>query len=184
MIMGKLKEGLIHIYTGNGKGKTTAAVGLGLRAAGAGLKICFMQFLKGYTVYNEAKMFKKLTKQCRVIRFKEVHPLFCSKKNGKSATAKLKKQAFEDFKVAKNIVLSKKYDLVIMDEVINIVCQNFVPENELIKIMDTKPKGTELVLTGRDASQRLIKKADYVTEMYLIKHPYYKGTKARIGIEV
>jgi len=180
----KLKEGLIHIYTGNGKGKTTAAVGLGLRAAGAGLKICFMQFLKGYTVYNETKMFKKLTRQCRVVRFKEVHPLFCSKKNKKSAVAKLKKQAIKDFKTARSIVLRKKYDIVIMDEAVNLVCQNFVPENELIKIMDEKPKGTELILTGRGASQKLIKKADYVTEMCLIKHPYYKGTKARIGIEV
>jgi len=151
--MGKLKEGLIHIYTGDGKGKTTAAVGLGLRAAGAGLKICFMQFLKGYTVYNETKMFKKLTKQCRVVRFKEVHPLFCSKKNEKAAVAKLKKQAFEDFRVARSIVLSKKYDLVIMDEAINIVRQNFVPENELIKIMDKKPKGRHRV--GSDGERGL-----------------------------
>lgn len=170
---------MVHIYTGNGKGKTTAAVGLAVRAAGAGLKVCFIQFLKGYTAYNELKMLKKI----KIVRFKQAHPMFCAKRKMKSAMAVLKKQATKDFQAAKKIVLSKKYDVVVMDEVINIVSQKLVPEGELIKLIDAKPKKVELVLTGRGASRSLIGRADYVTDMRLVRHPYYKGKKARKGIE-
>jgi len=170
---------MIHIYTGNGKGKTTAAVGLALRATGAGLKVCLIQFLKGSTVYCELKMLKK----AKIIKFKEAHPAFCAKEKIKVATSKLMKQAEKDFLAAKKITLNKMYDVIIMDEVINLVSQGFVPENELIGLIDELPRKAELVLTGRGASKKLIRKADYVTDMRLVKHPYYKGKKARKGIE-
>jgi len=174
---------MIHVYTGNGKGKTTAAVGLAARALGAGLRVCVIQFLKGSTAYNETKLLKKITGKYKVIKFKQVHPMFCSKRNQSIAATKLKGQAMKDFQTAKEIICSSKYDVIVMDEVINLVNQNFVPEAELLKLINEKPKKIELVLTGRGASKKLIDKADYVTEMCLIKHPYTKGAKARKGIE-
>ena len=173
---------MIHVYTGGGKGKTTAAVGLAVRASGAGLKICLIQFLKGYTAYSELAALKKLSKKCKIVRFKEQHPIFCSGDKNRT-TAKLKKQAAGDFEAAKKLVLSKKFDLVIMDEIINLASQGFVPEKELIKLIKSAPKKLELVLTGRGASKNLLRYADYATDMRLIKHPYYKGARSRKGIE-
>ena len=173
---------MIHVYTGNGKGKTTAAVGLAVRASGAGKKICLIQFLKGCTAYNELKTLKKLSGKCRIVRFKEQHPIFCSR-DKKKAAAKLKKQAAGDLEAAKKLVLSKKFDLVIMDEIINLASQGFVPEKELIALIRSAPRKLELVLTGRGASRNLLREADYATDMRLIKHPYYRGKKPRKGIE-
>jgi len=175
---------MIHIYTGDGKGKTTAAAGLAFRAAGAGLRVCVIQFLKGRAQYNEIEMFRKLSKKCRIIKFDQVHPMFSSRSRTKSiAEAKIRIQAQDDFETAREIVLSKKYDVVIMDEIINLVSQDFLPKRELTELMDATPRKVELVLTGRGASKALLERADYATEMRLVKHPYYKGKKARKGIE-
>jgi len=170
---------MIHAYTGNGKGKTTAAMGLALRAVGAGLKVCVIQFLKGRSAHSELKALKK----AKVVRFKQAHPAFYPKGRMKSAAAALKRQAGKDFQKARKIAESGKFDIVIMDEVINLVSQNFLPEDDLVSLIDSMPKKTELVLTGRGASRRLIKRCDYATDMRLVRHPYYKGKKPRKGIE-
>jgi cob(I)alamin adenosyltransferase len=179
--MKRLSKGFVHLYTGTGKGKTTAAVGLALRAIGAGLRVCLIQFLKGSTAYNESKPLKKMAKQCTIVRFSQVHPLFCAKK--KATIGALQRKLAKDFQRVKEIVGSGNYDVVVLDEVINTVDQRFLPETALLELIATKPQHLELVLTGRGASSRLKKKADYVTVMRLVKHPYYKGTKARPGIE-
>lgn len=175
---------MIHVYTGDGKGKTTAAVGLAFRAAGAGLRVCMIQFLKGRAEYNEIKILRKLSKRCKIIKFDQVHPMFSSGSRTKSiAGARLRMQAQDDFETAREVVLSKKYDIVIMDEIINLVSQNFLPERDLTELIGATPKRVELVFTGRGASRALLERADYATEMRLVKHPYHKGKKARKGIE-
>jgi len=181
--MAKLKKGLVHIYTGDGKGKTSCAAGLVLRAIGSSLSVCIFQFLKGFAESGEIKALKKCKKNLKVVRFKEAHPMFFCKEKRRSAKRLLKKQALKDFLRAKKIILNDKYDVIIMDEIINVVNQRFVPEAELIKLVDAKPKNTELILTGRGASKELIKKADYTTHMLMVKHPFCKGKKARKGIE-
>lgn len=185
--MVKLKQGLVHIYTGNGKGKTTAAIGIAIRAAGAGLRVGIFQFLKDGSFNSaEKEVFKRLTPGIEFMRFKETHPLFC-KKTCKAENAldiaKLKASIYRDFNKVKSEVKKKKYDLAVLDEIINAASQGFIDERELIGFIRSKPKNMELVFTGRNAGRALVEMADYVTEMKELKHPHRKGICARRGIE-
>ncbi len=174
------KSGLVHIYTGEGKGKTTAAIGLAIRAAGNGMKVLFVQFLKGGEESGELKIFKKLQENIEVIRLDQRHPIFFKKGDTKEELINASKEALN--LIAKKIE-SDKYDLIILDEINNLIAQGWADINELTNIIRKRPEGVEIVLTGRGAPQELLEIADYVTEMKAIKHPFKKRIKARKGIE-
>lgn len=181
--MGRLERGLVHIYTGNGKGKTTAAFGLAVRALGEGLKVLIFQFLKGNApLTGETALIKVITRGAKIIRFlDEKHPIFVPEE--RFVEKKLKEQIEKDFSAAKEIIMKGDYDLVILDEINNVMKNGWLSKGEVQDLIRQRPKNVELVLTGRGAPEEIIEMADYVTEMKLIKHPSQKGVKARRGIE-
>lgn len=174
-----MSKGLIHVYTGKGRGKTTAAVGLAMRAAGHGKKVLILQFLKsGIKDSGEVIIAKK--SNIKVIKFKgQTSPIF----NPKVKLSELKKSVKEAIALSIKKIKSGSYDLIIMDEFNNLVSSGYATIGDVKKIIREKPEGLELVFTGRGVSEELIKVADYVTEMRMIKHPFNKGVKARKGIE-
>lgn len=169
-------KGYVQVYTGNGKGKTTAAFGLALRAAGAGLKVFIAQFVKGMK-YSELESIKKLDD---MITIKQYGRGWFIEKEINQEDINL---AQNGLKEVRNIINSGDYQLVILDEA-NIAThfKLFSPQ-ELLDIINSKPEHVELVITGRHADPLIIDKADLVTEMHEIKHYYHKGIKARPGIE-
>ncbi|MBI4680079.1 MAG: cob(I)yrinic acid a,c-diamide adenosyltransferase [Nitrospirae bacterium] len=174
-----MSKGLIHVYTGEGKGKTTAAFGLAKRAAGHGRKALILQFLKSMAKDSgEAVSSKKAG--IEVIRFKNQNtPLF----NPRANLSKLKEAIKKSIAFSKKKKKSGSYDVIIMDEFNIVLSDRLATMNDVKKIMNAKPESLELVFTGRGAPEKLIKIADYVTEMRMIKHPFNKGVKARKGIE-
>lgn len=169
------EKGYIQVYTGNGKGKTTAAIGLAIRAAGAGLKVLFAQFVKGlpYSEHKALSRFENITiKQFGREGF--IH--------SKPSQEDIDK-ALEGYNYIMEVFKEDIYDVVILDEANIAVFFNLFSEDDLLKLMDKKPSNTELVITGRYATDRVIEKADLVTEMKEIKHYYQKGVIARVGIE-
>lgn len=171
-----MEKGYIHVYTGPGKGKTTAALGLALRATGAGFKIIMIQFMKGRR-YNEINSIEKIP-NFKIVQYGRDE--FVSKKNPEKIDIDL---AEKGFNFAKEVIKNNKYDLVILDEINVAVDYNLISLNDLLKLIEQKPKKLELVLTGRYAHPEIVKIADLVTEMLEIKHPYQKGIKARAGID-
>lgn len=171
----KSQLGKIHIYTGEGKGKTTAAVGLAVRAAGAGFKVCFIQFVKGRPS-AELKVLKKIP-SITAHRFGDKK--FIYKYGGEVD----KVEAAKALALAEKVISSKKYDLVILDEVT--VAQHFglFTVKQIVDLIKNKPVDLELVVTGRKVASAILKLADYVTNMQEISHPYKKGVRARQGIE-
>jgi cob(I)alamin adenosyltransferase len=169
------KRGFIQVYTGNGKGKTTAALGLALRAAGAGLKVFICQFLKGRPS-SELKSLKKLSADITIRRCGGKSFVIHPRKDDKLCA----RQAFR--KVSK-ILSEGIYDVVVLDEINCAVAINLIDINSLIKLLKEKPRHVEVVLTGRDAPKKLLAIADLVTEMKEIKHYFREGVKARTGIE-
>jgi cob(I)alamin adenosyltransferase len=166
---------LIQVYTGNGKGKTTAAFGLALRAAGAGLNVYIGQFAKG-RCYNEIKAFKKIGK-IKVEQFGRACFI-------KATPEKTDQQiAFAGLKRLNQIITQRKYQVVILDEINIAVKLGLIPLVDLLKLIKTTPKNIELVLTGRYAHPKIIKLADLVSQIREVKHYYTKGVKARQGIE-
>ena len=174
--MGKLKKGYIQIYTGDGKGKTTAALGLALRAAGFGMKIFIAQFIKGRK-YSEIKALSKFSENITVKQYGR--GCFIMREPEEKDYVFAEKGLAE----IKEIVFGGLYDLIILDE-INIALQlELIKTQDLMDIMTGKPENVELILTGRGADKDIIEKADLVTEMKEIKHYYKKGVLARTGIE-
>jgi cob(I)alamin adenosyltransferase len=171
-------RGYVHIYTGNGKGKTTAALGLALRAAGRSLKTCIVQLMKGQS-YGELDGVKMLSSLIMIEQFG--HPHFCrfteppEEKDVQRAKAALKR--------IEEIMASKACDLLIADEAVTAMLFNLITEDDILSLIKKKPHGMELVLTGRGATPSLIDAADLVTEMQDIKHYYTRGVQARKGIE-
>lgn len=175
-LMKKNLEGLVQVYTGNGKGKTTAAIGLGIRACGHGYKVYMIQFLKPSMNYGEHKGIKKV-KNFKIDSYgiKEF-----AKPDTKSLYEKLSRKAFDK---AAEVISSGRYDVVILDEINFAVTYGYVKREDVIRLIEQKPKTVELVLTGRDAPKEILEKADLITIMQEVKHPYNKGVKARKGIE-
>lgn len=170
--------GLIHIYCGDGKGKTTAAVGLSVRAAGAGKRVLFAQFFKDGSS-SEIKILEQLP---------QVQTDICKTHYGfyKRMDEVERGQARRDYTALLEDVLEKARDaadLLVLDEVISACNHGMVPENRLLEFLEGKPKNLEVVLTGRGPSQALVAMADYVTEMKKEKHPFDRGIPARKGIE-
>jgi len=175
--MTKLEKGLVQVYTGNGKGKTSAAFGLALRAAGRGLKVYIIQFIKGGFDYGELyviDMIPNITLKA-FGRGKFITDIPPSKQDYELAQAA--------FSLSKEIVESGKYDVVILDEINVAVQLDLVEVHDVVKLIKDKPKHVELVLTGRYASNKVVEVADLVTEMQEVKHPFRVGTGARMGIE-
>ena len=170
------EKGYVHIYTGPGKGKTTAALGLGLRAAGAGLKVHIIQFMKGRR-YSEINTIDKIPNMTISQHGRDV---FVFKEKPEQIDVDLARKGFE---FAKKIVKDGKYDMIILDEINVAVDYNLIPVEEVLKFIIEKPEKLELVLTGRYAHPEIIKIADLVTEMLEIKHPYHNGLKARKGVD-
>lgn len=169
-------RGYIHLYTGDGKGKTTAAMGQAIRAAGAGKKVFIAQFAKGQA-FSEASLIKQLL------------PAITIKQYGLECFI-LKSPTREDRAVARRglnelleIIRSDKYDLIVLDEANIAIFYNLYTTQELIGILQQKPESTEIVITGRYATQEMIDYSDLVTEMVEVKHYYQKGVLARKGIE-
>ena len=171
-----MQKGYIHVYTGFGKGKTTAALGLGLRAAGAGLKVHMIQFMKGRR-YSEIDSIENLP-NFTISQYGRDE--FVSKEKPKQIDIDL---AQEGFAHTKDVIKNTKYDMVILDEINVAVDYNLIPLDNVLKLIEEKPEKLELVLTGRDAHPELVKIADVVTEMLEIKHPYQEGVTARKGID-
>ncbi len=174
-----MKKGLIQIYTGNGKGKTTAALGLALRAVGHGMKVLMVQFMKGNVQYGEWVSAKKLSPYLTIIQ--SGRETFISKPNPDPKDLEL---AQEGFLTAKKAIQNKEYDIVILDEINLAIDYGLIPLSDLLQVIDSKPEATELILTGRYVHREVLMRADLVTEMVDRKHYYEKGVPAREGIEI
>ncbi|SCY94726.1 cob(I)yrinic acid a,c-diamide adenosyltransferase [Alkaliphilus peptidifermentans] len=176
----QLEKGLIHIYTGDGKGKTTAAVGQGTRTAGGGYKVLMVQFLKGDDT-GEIHSIEKLAPNFSLIRYAPLNNFykFLSEEE-KNATIR---EVERGIKEIGTYLESEEYNLIILDEIMAVLFNEIVTIKEVVELIEKKPPLVELILTGRNAPEELINLADYVTEMKMIKHPFEKGIYARKGIE-
>lgn len=169
-------HGCIHIYTGNGKGKTTAAIGQGIRAVGHGLTVYMIQFMKGRR-YSELNTLEKI-------------PGFTIKQFGRDEFVNKQKPdqididlAHQGLHHATQIITANKHDLVILDEINVAIDYHLIPLQDVLTLLDHKPPAMDLILTGRFAPPELIQKADLVSEILEIKHPYQQGTPCREGID-
>mgnify|MGYP001103618122 CR=1 FL=1 len=169
-------KGYVHVYTGNGKGKTTAAFGLALRAVGAGLRVYIAQFVKGMR-YSETNTLAKLQDFITVKQYGR--SCFINRNPGEEDI----QAAQEGLEKVKEIMRSGEYQMIILDEANIATHYNLFSVEEFLDFIEAKPEEVELVITGRYADPRVIEKADLVTEMKEIKHYYHKGVKARKGIE-
>lgn len=175
----KIEHGLVHVYTGEGKGKTTAALGLALRALGWGLKVMMIQFIKGYKEIGEMEFAEKHPENFTIRQF----ALDITRSiDGRDVLAR-KKEASEAMDYAEQIVKSGEYDLVILDELAVAAHYELIELSRILKLIEGKPASVELVITGRNAPSELIRAADYATEMLLIRHPYENGIQARQGVD-
>jgi len=172
-----LEKGLIQVYTGDGKGKTTCALGLALRAAGQGFRVYIIQFMKGRPT-GEAGAAARLAPEVTLRYF------------GRPGLVKLKSPAPEDlallqegWALARQVLAAGEHDLVILDEINLALTHNLIPLEEALTALQQRPPGVEVVLTGRQAPPELVAMADLVTEMRPVKHYYQAGVKARRGIE-
>ncbi|MFH2013312.1 MAG: cob(I)yrinic acid a,c-diamide adenosyltransferase [Pseudomonadota bacterium] len=175
----RLKKGMIQVYTGNGKGKTTASLGLALRAIGHGYKVYMIQFMKGDIEYGELTSSEKLLAPYLTIK-QMGRADFVNRENPNEIDVDWAKKGF---KLAQEVVLGGEYDLVILDEINVAVDFGLVALEDLLKLMQDKPENVELILTGRYANPEVVQKADLVTEMLNIKHYYTGGIESRDGIE-
>ncbi len=174
----QLERGCTQVYTGNGKGKTTAALGLALRAVGRGLRVCFFQFIKGGGPYGEHLLDDRLA------------PLFTIIQTGRPGWVNTKditedrRLAQEALEQARTGLVSGDYDLFVCDEINGAVGFGLIDVEQVLELIKLKPAGVELVLTGRNAHEQVIEAADLVTEMREVKHYYKAGVPARTGIEM
>lgn len=174
------EKGLVIIYTGDGKGKTTASLGLCVRAVGYDKKVCIIQFIKGSWKYGELDGIKKLAPNVELYQKGLGFVGIIDDKLDKSEHIKAAGEAL-DF--AREKIHSGDYDIVILDE-INVAIQlKLIEVGDVVNIIENKPKSLDLVLTGRNAKDEIIDRADLVTEMREIKHPFQKGIKAKKGID-
>lgn len=174
-------KGLIQIYIGNGKGKTTAAIGQGVRAVGRGLKVIMIQFFKGQKS-GEIQVLQKLDKNYQVLRFNS-QAKFVLQMDEKEKQL-LFEESGQGLKKAAKIIENNTCDLLILDEISCLLNEKIVTTDRIIQLLKKKPRTMEIILTGRDMSQDLINLADLVTEMKDIKHPFNRGIKARQGIDL
>jgi len=174
------KKGLVIVYTGDGKGKTTAALGLCVRAVGYDEKVCIVQFIKGSWKYGELDGIKKLAPNVELFQKGLGFVGIIDDKLDKSEHIKAAGQALI---FAREKVVSGGYDIVILDEINVAVHLGLIEVGDVLKLIDDKPPLLDLVITGRNAREEIIERADLVTEMREIKHPFRKGIMAQKGID-
>jgi cob(I)alamin adenosyltransferase len=171
---------MVHINTGDGKGKTTASIGLGIRAWGRGMRVLMVQFLKGADT-GEIRTLKKLEPDFTLYRGTEIKKFTWEMDEGE--LEQTKKAQRDQFELAVCEALSGSWDLIILDEIMAAVTTGMIPLNDVMEFVKCKPDKLELVLTGRDAPSGLIELADYVSEIKAVKHPMERGVPPRRGIE-
>jgi len=175
---GPLGKGYIQVYTGDGKGKTTASLGLAVRAAGHGLHTVIVQFMKGWIDYGELKGIAMLAPHAEI--HQAGRDTFVNRKNPDPEDIRLAREGWE---LAKGVILGKKADIVVLDEINCAADYGLLSAAEVVEVLRRKPDGMEIVLTGRGAPAEFVDIADLVTEMREIKHYYAKGVDARVGVE-
>ncbi len=169
--------GLIQVFTGDGKGKTTAALGEALRACGHNYRVLVIQFMKGDIKYGEVNIAPKVPN----LELKQFGlPTFVKKGEPSTEDLKLAKQGFE---FAKSVIKNKKYDMVVLDEINVAIDYGLLKLEDVLKLLKERPPGVEIILTGRYAPKEIIEIADLVSNIEEIKHPYQKGILARKGVE-
>jgi len=175
---GKLDVGYVHVYTGEGKGKTTAALGQAFRSVGHNMKAFMILFMKGNIEYGELETARRLAP---FIEIREMgRETFVSKENPEQIDIKWAEDGLE---LAEQVLYSGEYDMVILDEINVAIDYGLIELKKVLKLIHNKPLKVELILTGRDAHPEIIEAADVVTEMKLVKHYYDRGIQARVGIE-
>lgn len=169
---------MIQVYTGNGKGKTTAAIGQVVRAAGSGLKTYFAMFMKDY-VYGELNILSKLSDSIELNHFGNDEFVFRKELPSIELKDEVKKGIIE----CSNKMISGNYDIIVLDEVLVSIYFQLIDLKDLIEIIENKPADVELILTGRYCPQEILERADLVTEMKEIKHYYREGVLSRKGFD-
>jgi len=172
-----LERGLIEVYTGDGKGKTTAALGLALRAAGHGMQVYIVQFMKGWPHYGELEA---LQHQPNVTLVQFGRPDFVDRDNPDPQDVRMAQEALQH---SLDVLSTGEYDVVILDEINVALDYGLISLDQVLMLLDARPPHVELVLTGRGAHPQVMQRADLVTEMVEVKHPYQTGVKGRKGIE-
>ncbi|MBQ1274676.1 MAG: cob(I)yrinic acid a,c-diamide adenosyltransferase [Cellulosilyticum sp.] len=175
-----MENGLVQVYCGKGKGKTTAAIGLGIRALGNGYKVIMIQFLKHDTT-SECKMIKALEPDFKIFHFEKKRG-FTWQLNDEEKQ-EIKSETSNALKFASKVMDTGQCDVLILDEILNSLELGFVSEEEVITLIENKSDDVELVLTGRTLPESIANKADYISRIESIKHPMDKGIDARKGIE-
>jgi cob(I)alamin adenosyltransferase len=173
----KTKKGLLIVNTGDGKGKTTAALGMALRAAGHGLKVCFIQFIKGSWKYGELEAVKRFAD---LIDFHVMGRGFTWKSEDLEKDVAAARTAWV---FAQEAMVGKRYDLMVLDEFTYLLSYGMLDVEPVLAFLANRPDGMHVVITGRGAPQALLDAADLVTEMRVVKHPYESGIKAQKGVE-
>jgi len=176
-----VEKGLVHIYTGDGKGKTSSAFGLALRAWGRGFGICIAQFLKSQQT-GEIIAFERMKERVHIIRCDKINKFTWQMTQQEKQC--LCEEHDEMFIRIKQLLLTEKIDVLILDEVIGAINSGTFDLQKLVDFIQNKPEQLEVVLTGRNAPKKLVSMADYVSEIVCIKHPFDKGICARTGIEM
>jgi cob(I)alamin adenosyltransferase len=171
------KKSLLIIYTGLGKGKTTAALGLSLRALGHGHRVCFIQFIKGSWKYGEMEAVARFAD---LLDFHVMGRGFTWKSDDLRKDAQAARQGWE---LARKVIAEGRHRLVVLDELTYLIRYNMLTEEEVLAVLNRRAPATHVVVTGRGAGEGLIQAADLVTELQEIKHPYASGIKAQQGIE-
>ena len=174
------KDGLTIVYTGKGKGKTTAALGIALRATGYEKKICMIQFIKGSWHYGEMDSAKRLEPEFEMIAVGKGFVGIIDDKSTKEDHERIAKEAI---KISNEKIQSGNYDIIILDEINYAVNLGLISMEDVLNLIKLKPQGVDLVLTGNYAKDEVIEAADLVTEMKEIKHPFRQGVKAKEGID-
>lgn len=186
------RRGLFMLYIGRGKGKTTAAMGLAIRAAGMGLNVFIVQFIKGewpsgernfIEAFNGARRYYKGKQELGRLEIAVSGRGFVKILGDKKPISAHKMAAGRALAMGRRAMLSKKYDVVIMDEAISAVEAKIIKASDLLKLVRVKPPAVHLVMTGHEALKRLVAKADLVSDVRMIKHPYYKGILAQRGVD-
>lgn len=175
---------MIYVFTGNGKGKTTSALGQAMRSVGEGKKVLMVQFIKGpWKSGEDAIEIKSPEFPKGKFKLVKMGKGFVGILNDTLPREEHKKAAEEALEFAKKEAGSGNWDILILDEINNAVALNLIQKDSVLELINSLSPSTHLILTGRDAPQEFIDKADLVTEMKDIKHPYYEGTKAKRGLE-